>query len=105
MGGTHTRDTGGKDRKAVPPYLLRVSARFLLSTVRAIKLRQMKFDWGQSRDCVKNSVIHSELHSTIYVQGLQGYGDAKLSGSAWLAKGGLVHGDSHSTRKQTSQFC
>ena len=48
VGGTHTRDTGEKDRKYVAPYLLRVSARFFLSALRANYMTSTKFKWGQS---------------------------------------------------------
>jgi hypothetical protein len=46
---------GEKTEESVAPHLLRVSACFLLSEVRAIEVRQMKFEWGQSMGCVKNN--------------------------------------------------
>ena len=56
VGGTHTR---GLRQKSIALYLIRVLAWFLLSEVKAIKMRQMKFEWGQSMDCVTNRVICS----------------------------------------------
>ena len=48
VGGTHTKDTGGKDRKYVAPYLLRVSSRFLLSELRPNYMTSTKLKWGHS---------------------------------------------------------
>ena len=47
VGGTYTRDTGEKDN-SVTPYLLQVSARFLLSELRPISMTSTKSKWGQS---------------------------------------------------------
>jgi hypothetical protein len=57
--GTQGKKTG-KDKKRVAPYLLRVSARLLLSEVRTIEMRQLVFEWGQSMDCVNNGVTCKE---------------------------------------------
>ena len=43
-GGTHTRDTGEKDRKYVAPYLLRVSARFLRLELQSKILITLNFE-------------------------------------------------------------
>ena len=37
---------GKKTERSVAPYLLRVSARFLLSALLPIYTRQIKFEWG-----------------------------------------------------------
>ena len=56
--GSHShKGHRGKRQKPVAPHLLRDSASFLLSEMRPIDMRQMKFEWSQSMDCVKNGVI------------------------------------------------
>ena len=64
--GTHTRDTGEKD-KSVASYLLRVLARFFLSALPGIYRRQIKFDWGQKMACAKSGVVFLKSCTTISV--------------------------------------
>jgi hypothetical protein len=52
-----TQGTKGEKKKSVAPYLLRVSARFLLSALLPIYTRQIKLEWGQSMACVKSGVV------------------------------------------------
>ena len=58
---------GKKTERSVAPYLLRVSARFLLSALLPIYMGQLKFEWGQSMACVKSGVVFPGCRSTICV--------------------------------------
>ena len=65
-GGTH-KGYRGKRQRILSLHTCFKFSLLLLSEGQAVKTRQMKFEWGQLMDCVKNGVICSEQRSTISV--------------------------------------